>query len=335
MDFNKHLINRFLEGTASQKEAEKVLEWFQSTEGQKFLEKQFSEDLSRPEQFSMDSPQERETLNKLHAKIGKNNFYTPRRKKSRRYPSILAVAASIIFLVISLSYLQFFYGDTIDKETQDDVPKVYSTDIRTHQLITMTDGTLIRLNKNSSLEISDSYNIDSREVTLNGEAFFEVSKDSLRPFIVHANGADVRVFGTKFIVKNPLHSNHIIVAVSEGRVGMGRTKEVQNNLLEKNMVGIFDTETNSVTIENMDVANYTSWIHGRVVFEKTPFLQVVKQLNHIYGIDYEIRDPELKNMRLTADFYEGSLDNVINTIAHSLGIEADKKDNTVKWSYPG
>lgn len=331
MNFNTQLVEKYLNGTASADEAEKVLNWFQTEEGQQYLEKRFEADAGEFG-FAEDVTE----TSQLNKKI--NNLFlvkpSPSKKMYKR-GSVWAVAASIAFLISLISVLQV-YTNTFVTEKNELITKIYKTGTNEHQKITLSDGTRIRLNENSEIQIEDFKKASRRTVSLSGEAFFEVAQNSAKPFQVRSDKGLITVLGTAFNVKTSSPSRKLlIVAVSEGRVSLKQKEENPaggEKILSKNEIGLFDTETHMITKESADVNNYFTWMHGRVIYNKTPFKDVLKQLNHIYQIENEVTDTELYNLTLTADFSERSLDNVLETIAHSLNISVKKQENRVIWS---
>lgn len=338
MDFDLNLVEKYFNGTATRDEAVRVLEWFETPKGSRYLEEHLEADLKTIEAFSKKSPDEHQTLKKIQMEIRGKEKFSGISKKVNKYPSkrrsVWLAAASFLLVISAVSLFQVFYGGPASGGDVENSPQFFSTSAEEHRLITMKDGTRIRLNEHSRLEVPASYNRDFRKVKLQGEAFFEVTEDPARPFIVDANQAKVQVLGTKFSVKHSSKNQKVIVAVSEGLVRMDALEGEngdQSHLLEKNMVGVYDSLSKEISAENMDVTNYMSWIHGRIVFERTPFIQVARQIGHMYDMDYRIEDEELLNLRLTADFTEKSPDNVLTTIAHTLGIQVNKGDDIIIW----
>lgn len=331
MNFNKQLVEKYLNGTASVEEANRVLNWFQTEQGQQYLEKRFEADagefgftdeITEPSRFSIIS----ENLSLIKPSQS---------KKLYKRGSVWAVAASIAFLISLISVLQV-YTNTFVEQKSEVITKVYKTATNEHQIITLSDGTRIRLNENSEIKIEDFKEASRRTVSLTGEAYFEVTHNPAKPFQVRSAQGLITVLGTAFNVKTSSPSRKLlIVAVSEGRVSLRQHEENPaggEKILSRNEIGLFDTETQMITKESADVNNYFTWMHGRVTYNKTPFKDVLKQLNHIYQIENEVTDKDLYNLNLTADFSERSLDNVLETIAHSLEISVNKQENRVTWS---
>ncbi|MEX2640911.1 MAG: FecR domain-containing protein [Balneolales bacterium] len=209
---------------------------------------------------------------------------------------------------------------------------VYSTE-NEQKVLTLSDGSRIRLNKNSSLEMAENFESNERAVSLDGEAFFEITHNPDRPFKVHTGSAAIRVLGTSFSVKTNTRQNDVFVSVADGSVSLASMKVgSESEVLEKGFLGILKAETQEITLEKTDINNYMSWMNGRIIFDQTPFAQVAKQLERIYNIECTIKDNALLDMKLTTNFSELSLDNVLKVIAEGLEIEYEQKEDTVTWA---
>ncbi|MEX2573777.1 MAG: FecR domain-containing protein [Balneolaceae bacterium] len=339
-DINKNLVEKYLDGTASEEEAGIVLDWFQTTEGQKYAEKRFDRDVECVEELGKAvpvSPDAAHTLKRIETLIGEPKLSFSRINRLHRHPSVLAVAACIVFLVAVVPLMENYFGAETAL-TEEPVPVVvHSTGDGEQKTMTLTDGSTIRLSENSRIEMPEVFDSADRTVTLEGQAFFEITADKSRPFIVHIGEAQVRVLGTAFNVKESVYSDEVFVAVSEGKVSLSSPSLLsgQEKILEKNTIGLFDVKTHEITKEAANIHNYMSWIHGRVVFDRTPFPEVISQLERIYDIESTIVDEELLDLRLTADFSERSPDNVLEVIAHSLEIDFEKKGDAVSWRVKG
>src|SRR5699024_1645102 len=157
----------------------------------------------------------RQVLNKIEDEI---TFTAPSRKiapRSKNRIGVWAVAASMLLIVGVLFMFELLQEPQgVSKALQ------YSTGANEHQTLVLADGTRIRLNEQTTIKIPQPYGNENRRIKLNGEAFFEVAKDSTRPFIVEAGAIRVKVLGTVFNVKAPDSAANMQVAVAEGLVAM-------------------------------------------------------------------------------------------------------------------
>ncbi|HKI44584.1 MAG TPA: FecR domain-containing protein [Balneolales bacterium] len=234
------------------------------------------------------------------------------------------IAASILVLIFATTV--FIKVEYWKPETT-----IYLTKDNEQRIITLPDGSRVRLNKDSKIEFQKGLKGKIREIDLSGEAFFEVKHDADRPFIIHAGPAVIRDVGTSFNVKEA-REGRVVVAVKDGIVSL-RNDKMQSGaaaILHKNHVGVL-TKNDSVRIEQMNVDNYLSWINRRLVFKEMPFKEVVSQLENIYGIDCQLKDPSLDALKLTAYTENPSLNEVLNMISLTLQIKYRETGNTVIW----
>ena len=234
------------------------------------------------------------------------------------------IAASILVLIFATAV--FFKVEYWKPATT-----IYLTKDNEQRIITLPDGSRVRLNKDSKIEFKKGLTGKNREINLSGEAFFEVIHDADRPFIIHAGSAVIRDIGTSFNVKES-GEGQVVVAVKDGIVSL-RNEKIQNGaaaVLHKNHVGVL-TKNDSVLTEQMNVDNYLSWISRRLVFKEMPLIEVVSQLENIYGIRCQLKDPSLGALKLTAYTENRSLNEVLNMISLTLQIKFQKTGNMVIW----
>lgn len=270
-------------------------------------------------------------LEKLRAKLqaseeeyeGSKKFPVPSLRSSRFSP--FKIAASILLIVAALSvFLTIQYWEH--------PVTTYTTTSVEQRIITLPDGSAVRLNANSRISFPENLTGSNRKIKLDGEAFFDVAKNSGRPFLVHTSDAVVRVLGTSFNVKESSEDKSVLVAVEEGVVSLHREGfEKEAATLERGQLGRLAERTGRVTVEQTNIENYLSWINGRLVFENMPLRQVFRQLEHIYGIESRLGDPSIATLKLTVHSEKTSLEEVLKTIALSMEITYQKKGNTVIW----
>lgn len=186
---------------------------------------------------------------------------------------------------------------------------------------TLSDGSVVTLNKNSSIKYPEEFTGDTRKVELQGEAFFEVAPDKKHPFIIHANAADITVVGTSFNVKTTTAKTEVIVAT--GIVEVAKNEHaVQLNPREK--ATVFLSEEKPLKQANKD--ELYNYYHTReFVCNSTPLWRLTDVLSEAYGVNIVIADNRLKNLLLTTTFRNESLDNILAVIGQTFNIQVEKK----------
>lgn len=191
------------------------------------------------------------------------------------------------------------------------------------QEILLADGSSIHLNANSSLRYPEKFTEANREVELTGEAFFDISKDSTHPFIVHTPYEDVTVLGTSFNVRAYDNEPNTEVAVVTGKVEVnsGVTKTV---LLPYEKV-VVDHSSHVMGIEKTESLNESAWHTKIIKFDNTPVPVVLTDLEVFYQISITYSNPDLASCSFTSTFKDDSLDTVFVTLKTVLGVTITEK----------
>ena len=323
------LIEKYFNDCCTEDELEEVLAWFQTNEGQRFLEQRIDSE-------GLESiGDEGRSLLSIESE---NLFARIQQYKERRTPKgwgYAARVASILILVASLSSLLYWSGLATSAVENNPQPVIrsYVTDSGQQNIFTLSDGTTIRLNENSMLTVPVKLNEGKRTVRLRGEAYFEVAKDSAHPFIVHTSESTIEVLGTKFNVKADAVRNNVQVAVLEGKVALKKNgvEGTASALLTRNNFGLLQLDNNRITIEKVRAENYLSWARNRLVYDGETLEQVSQQLEHLYGVEVRFATQRLKSLELTADIERTELDETVSTIAKTFDIRYTMKGNKLIW----
>lgn len=336
------IVDKFFTNQATPDETRRVLVWFETAEGKKYLQKRLNVDFDL-----MDYQELKELVPELDSEllysaihqsiIKKNNVFSLRRRDWIGY-SIKAAAAVLVIIIASLfSVLQEQYD--AEQKIAEQQPIIFETQGEENRNITLADGTEINLNENSKIIVPPDYLKGPREITLSGEAYFDVEHNSDQPFIIHANESDVEVLGTSFNVKSLSEQTNIQVAVVEGRVAFKNVNTTPENealsvTLSKGQYGYMDIQKRTISVDDLPVENYIAWKSGQFVFEDLTLQQVCTQLNRLYEIECSYANEEIQNLLLTASFSNESMDKTLEVIALSLDIEYENNEESVYWSMP-
>ncbi|WP_185958374.1 FecR family protein [Fodinibius sediminis] len=264
-----------------------------------------------------------------------NRIQLSKKKEYKKHRWVGGRVASILLLVAVLSSLLYWGGITTAEgdENTEPVYTTYVTESDQQKVLTLTDGTRIRLNEDAKLIVPEAFKSERREVELEGEAYFDVISNKKRPFLIRMEGAVVEVLGTKFNVKADTNSNSVEVAVLEGKVALksGDTDNAASALLTHNNFGVLRFTDSQITIENTNAKNYVSWFKNRLKFSGEPLGQVSRQLERLYGIKVVFKSNKLKDLQLTAEMEKVDLEEVIKTIANTFDIRFRMKGDYIVW----
>lgn len=231
--------------------------------------------------------------------------FTP---KKRVFFTPIRIAASITLLLAGM--LALFLSK---KETE--LVSLKTTNQTLEQ--TLPDGSVVFLNANTNLSYPADFEGDTREINLSGEAFFKVQRNENKPFIIHANGSDIRVLGTSFNVK--AYTKNVKVSVESGKVEFKHEKK--QTLLVKGEEAEFeadkDTIRRAITLDKNTFAYKTKTF----VFEDSSLEHVINVLSENYRTKIILKNNNIKTCRLTTTFTNETLPNALNVIAETLNLK--------------
>jgi len=200
--------------------------------------------------------------------------------------------------------------------------------------LSLSDGTKIHMNAGSSIKFPNVFvKGKKREVFLTGEAFFEVAKDSLHPFVVNTNGPKIKVIGTKFNVSAYANESNINTVLVEGSIGLapkGRSLEEENlSILNPGYMAVWSKDKADFSYKEIDTSNYTAWITGKIVFNHIPFGDIVKKLERHYNVTIINHDKKLDQEIFTASFDIETIEEVLNAFDKSYPINFIRSKNKI------
>lgn len=331
------LITRVLSGEATPSEQKKLQKWVrEDLKHKEFFENIQSSWNQEPEQpFNTFFFDYESGLKKFRGKLNQSqqgqednaksiSKTLPVRKKSVLERYSWAIAAVIL---IAASVSMFFVMHLGEGER---VMETYATSGVEQRIITLSDGSVVRLNRDSKIDVHVNKNTDIREVYLQGEAFFDVVKDPKRPFVIQTDEAAIEVLGTSFNVKE---AKGVLVAVKEGVVSL-RNRDYNEKSAAKvvaGQLGVLSENGQEVKIEYIDIENYFSWMNGYLEFESMPFRQVVLQLERLYGPEHVLEATDIGSIQLSVYTEQMQKEEVLNAIALALDLTYVEKGGVIYW----
>lgn len=188
--------------------------------------------------------------------------------------------------------------------------------------VELSDGTKAHVNAGSSLRYPVQFLKGSdRNVFLSGEAFFEVSKDTNRPFIVNADQLDIEVLGTKFNVHVYQEDQLSEVVLVEGSVALSANKIGSSPvLLKPGQKGSFNKSSAEIATSSVVTDIYTSWMQGKLVFRNMPFENILRKLERHYNVTIVNTNANLGSERFNASFEPVQINKVFESLEKYHGI---------------
>lgn len=211
---------------------------------------------------------------------------------------------------------------SIDQVTEDNVLALEYNTIRVPNgktfKIVLSDGTAVNLNSGSSLKYPVKFiKGENREVSLIGEAFFDVRKNEQSPFIVTTGKMDVRVLGTRFNVTSYPEDTFQSTVLIEGSVRLYETKEdydeYNSTLLSPGYKADFNTTDKEMKVHKVNTELYTGWIEGRLAMKKMKFSTIIQRLQRHYNVKIDNDYQALNERFFTATFETETMQEVLET----------------------
>jgi transmembrane sensor len=316
----EHLILKLLDGTITAAEQEELDRWVEASAGNKEI-------VERSRLLWRTSQQPSTAVNfqteQEWEKLASNIQELPAERAVERVlsPKVysLKVAASIAFLILCsfILYLTVFKQHAIVNESNGAI---------TH--LTLPDGSEVWLNKESKITYADNFHGSERSVELSGEAFFQVTKNADKPFVIHTPEAEVRVLGTSFNVKAYEGDTSTGVFVVTGLVQFsGRSGE--NGLALKPGEAASFIHSESLVIREEESENVLAWKDRKLTFRKTHLRDVAKTLERYFNITVEVSSKELSTCRFTSSFNDPSLEEVMEALRISLDLKIVRQPGNI------
>jgi ferric-dicitrate binding protein FerR (iron transport regulator) len=173
--------------------------------------------------------------------------------------------------------------------------------------VTLPDGSIVWLGHESHISYPESFTGSTREVTLTGEAFFDVESDESHPFLVHTSGPTIRVTGTEFYVHDYPGDQSMETSLVSGKIELVINNRVLTRMQQSSKL-VYIKQTGKLLTGNFEAAYYEFWKKGEYSFVDKPFVELASMIKRIYNVDIIFISNELKEKRFTGSM--GSDDNI-------------------------
>lgn len=198
------------------------------------------------------------------------------------------------------------------------------------EFVKLPDGSTVLLNEHSELRYRSTFGHQTREVYLKGEAFFDIARDSSKPFLVKTGDIETRVLGTAFNVEAWPDDTKIKVTVERGKVSVGDENHVFEELLPNEQLAV-NTETDEFVKTKMDAEDVTEWKQSFFVLDKIAMEKAAEKISKRYGVEVTIENEGLKKCLVNGSFLDNeSVEHIISVICLAMNadyvIEGEKID---------
>ena len=221
--------------------------------------------------------------------------------------SVMWRAAALVLLIVGVGFGYLLWES---RTPQFNTVVAHGSEVKS---ITLSDGTEVAVNGGSSIKYPVLFKGKQRNVSLTGEAFFNVKSDKEHPFVIDVAGMEVRVLGTSFNIKAINGSSEATVVVETGVVQV--TAGENTVLIRKGETALFNKENNVLLRYRSRDVNFKAWRTKKIKFVNTPLTEVFTTIENVYKVNIEILDNTLvANKNIDANFDKQTIDFVLKTI---------------------
>lgn len=243
--------------------------------------------------------------------------------------------AAAVLLIFSSVFAMLVVSKRRDRQSVNNFSyKEIATPNGTKKALTLPDGSEVTLNAGSKIKIPSNFGEKNREITLTGEAFFNIRHNAAKPFIIHSENIQITDIGTAFDVKAYPNENEIKVSVETGIVRIEKnTSNAGTQLFAREMIRNRQMVYNKVldvhVITDVNAELMSSWRHNLLSFDNATFEEISKTLERWYNIPVKLNNKSANCRRYTLSFQNDSLEHVLNVLANLSDMTYKVKGGTV------
>lgn len=325
------LIRKYLRQECTQEENELIENWLVDPKNRARVNWLMKSQWGEINPYNLkDDINAHELLNKVHSAIGDQKTVLPHHKSRPWYNSQWVRIAAILLIPI-LSIGLYYALDDSTRDLNQITYSYFENEPGRRSKINLPDGSTVWLNADSKLSFPSRFLGDVREVSLEGEAFFDVVENQELPFIVKTVDINVRVLGTTFNVSAFPEEPTVETTLVTGSVALKKLGSDEDFLrLEPNQKAFYSKLRQSFSIHDVDPSYSTSWKEGSLKFHNSPFGEVVKKLERWYGVEIQYEQVLKDGHHLTFTLTGESLEKILELMGSLIPIEYNLEGKQVK-----
>ncbi|MEO9474402.1 MAG: FecR domain-containing protein [Cyclobacteriaceae bacterium] len=314
----EHLIVKYLNNELSKEEWQELRQWLEKSDLNKTT-------LNNLKSFYSNINYEAEELEELVWQELKRkrlvHSSSSTRETKGRITTFLKVAA-VLFIVSAFVFVAFQLNfGTNPRQGSIAIGTIYKVAYPGQRITTkLPDGSKVTLNSGSQISFPEQFVGNSREVSLKGEAFFEVEHNPEKPFFVKMSGDQVRVLGTTFNIRSYPEDSIVLVSVATGRVSYS-IPSGEEVVLEPDQMAIYLPSENSLTTTRVDRLQSFGWKDRIIYFKSITFDNMVVELERWYGVDIEAAGDFKPMGPFTGEFRNEPLNQVLQGLSYIYHFE--------------
>lgn len=326
------LLAKYLTGEATPAEQETIENWAaQSEQNSRELEKskyllEKADDFYQLNRFNATA-----SWQKTRQHLNTETISTiPFRNRKKSFISTFYKYAAILVIAILLGSMGYHFG--FKNQHFGAYSEIISGEKQVVNEYALPDGSVVALNSNSKLHFPKKFRNNVREVTITGEAFFDVVPNPDKPFIINAGEAQIKVLGTSFNVCAYPETELVEIVVETGTVQVTCANEEKPERTTEILLYHGEKGTLLKSIKKLEKSvntdpNYLAWKTHNLVFENTPLNEVIHYLNKTYYANIQMKGEELQHLVLTAQFEKKPVEFILNVIQLTFNLKLTQENN--------
>lgn len=327
MNFNYTELKEYLEGKTTDQQSEEIRNWMRNPENEEEVRRLLGEIWAHSEiRLKGEKPNFELLLDRLHYRIKTQSVQaesqnTQAKTLSHRFVQQFSRIAAILILPVLLLTAYFYFNTDRSFSRFAEVPamrEIY-TKPGTRTMLTLPDGTKVWLNDGTLFKYPESFSGNQREVFVDGEAFFDVTTNSKKPFVVDNPIMKTIVTGTQFNLYAYADDQYFEATLLEGKIHLdGRAGKIE---LDPGQQIQFDAASKQLLKQKVNPENAAAWVDGKLVMHDERLDLAVKKLSRWYNVDISINSPNLKSYELTCTLENEKLEQCLELITRALSIQ--------------
>jgi ferric-dicitrate binding protein FerR (iron transport regulator) len=321
------LIAKYIKGEATQEERITVEQWLKTDSANAVLLEEIKATWKTSGKLNAHIKIDKaKAWNSIQGKIKEEQKVIPITRKAPAYNTWILRAAAILIVGLFATWLALKTGN------KEEIILVQTT--TQGRTIVLPDSSVVILNEYSKFSYPKEFAVNQRYVELEGEAFFEVTKDPQKPFIIGNKNFDVKVLGTSFNILAYEKDKNATVTVVTGKVAFA-DKNGGSVLLVKDEVGTLNKAGHQLFKSTNANFNFLAWKTKKLEFTNTKFTEVCAALKKYFAVDILVKDKNILNCTFTGYFENPKLPDVLKVLEKTLNIKAVVNQKNVEITGQG
>lgn len=322
----KDLIVKYLNNTLSGKERNDLNQWLsKSSRNRKVFENIVNH-------WNVSEEDVIEAKTRTYDAITKSSEHFHISKNQRPRLDFWKYAAAVL-IIVSVSISIYFVNVSSEEEEIASTVKVEEIIKQTSRgqmlSVILPDQTKVKLNAGSKLSYPKQFSDGNRSVTLEGEAFFDVTRDEERPFYIKTNELEVEVLGTSFSVRTNESKEKPMVAVRSGEVLVRETSRLKSVLLKQNQFTVLDDD--ALIFKDINEQElFFGWVDKQLVFKEEKLEDILKKISKWFDVDFEISKSFTDTNVFTGSYDNPTLNQVMQSLSFAFEFDYEIENKTVK-----